>query len=148
MRVCFVIASLATSDSSVQAAEAAAVDDIAAVDDVIQGRQLSTGAWLKTHPWARPPPPFDAWSGEAVDDYVKAHTPTGVESKLGEQGFTGAAIVELLTAPTTTNAEQLIKEAVPGRPADRLSVLHLLRKVVRPSPPPPPPRPMRPHAST
>ena len=59
-----------------------------------------------------------------MDDYVKAHTPTGVESKLGEQGFTGAAIVELLTAPTTTNAEQLIKEAVPGRPADRLSVLH------------------------
>jgi len=55
MRVCFFIASLATSDSSVQAAEAAAVDDIAAVDDVIQGRQLSTGAWLKTHPWARPP---------------------------------------------------------------------------------------------
>ena len=54
----------------------------------------------------------------------------------------GAAVVELLT--TTTNAESLLKEAVPSRAADRLSVLHLLRKIVRPSPPPPPPGPLRP----
>lgn len=130
-----VVASLA--NGGVHATEAA---------DDASGRQLSTAGWLRTHPWARPPPPpFDQWSGEALDDYVKKHTHSGVETKLNEQGFTGAAIVELLA---TTNAEEMIKEAVPGRPADRLSVLHLLRKVVRPSPPPPPPGPLRPHAYT
>ena len=104
------------------------------------GRQLSTAHWLHTHPWARPPPPpFDAWTGADIDAYVKQHA--GVETKLSDEGFSGAAVVELLT--TTTNAESLLKEAVPSRAADRLSVLHLLRKIVRPSPPPPPPGPLR-----
>ena len=113
----------------------------AAVDDSVAGRQLNTATWLRTHPWARPPPPpFADWSGATLDDYVKTHN--GVETKLSEQGFNGAAVVELLTS--NAHAEELIKEAVPGRTSDRLQVLHLLRKIVRPSPPPPPPLPPRP----
>ena len=48
-----------------------------------------------------------------------------------DEGFTGGAIVELLVS-STAPVEHLIKDAVPSRLADRLSVLHLLRKVVRP----------------
>ena len=86
---------------------------------------MNSVQWYRAHPWARPPPPpFDSWSGSDLDAYVKKHT--GVETKLADEGFTGGAIVELLVS-STAPVEHLIKDAVPSRLADRLSVLHLLR---------------------
>lgn len=68
----------------------------------------------------------------------------GIETKLKDEGFTGAAVVELLTHPEGSPHEA-IKAAVPsGKMGERLHLLHHLRRVVRPSPPPPPTQPQKP----